>query len=107
MIELKRATPERIQQVTWSRKDKSTFDTVLRIQTLNRQGLLADIGNIFSEANVNVSAANVRTQEDQTAQLEMSIDVSDSAHLHALISKLSSLQDVISVQRYFTKGGRK
>ncbi|MEO7453791.1 MAG: bifunctional (p)ppGpp synthetase/guanosine-3',5'-bis(diphosphate) 3'-pyrophosphohydrolase, partial [Fimbriimonadales bacterium] len=89
MIELKRATPERIQQVTWSRTDKSTFDTVLRIQTLNRQGLLADIGNIFSEANVNVSAAKVKTQADQTALLEMSIDVADSSHLHALISKLS------------------
>jgi GTP pyrophosphokinase len=107
MIELKRATPERIQQVTWSRRDKSTFDTVLRIQTLNRQGLLADIGNIFSEANVNVSAAKVKTQPDQTALLEMSIDVTDSAHLHALISKLSGLQDVISVQRHFTRGARK
>ena len=107
LIELKKTNPERIQSVTWTRKDKTNFDTQLRIHTLNRQGLLADIGNIFSEANVNVSAANVRTQEDQTALLEMSIDVNDSAHLHALISKLSGLQDVISVQRQFTKGGTK
>lgn len=107
LIDLKTSSPERIQEVTWNRKEKATFDTQLRIHTLNRQGLLADIGNIFSEANVNVSAATVRTQEDQTALLEMSIDVADSAHLHSLVSKLSSLQDVISVQRHFTKGGRK
>jgi GTP pyrophosphokinase len=107
LLELKKTSPDRIQQVTWNRKEKTSFDTLLRIQTLNRQGLLADIGNIFSEANVNVSAAKVKTQPDQTALLEMSIDVSDSTHLHALISKLSGLQDVISVQRHFTKGGKR
>ena len=96
---LKETEPERIQPVQWKRKDKENFQTRLRIHTLNRQGLLADIGNIFSEANVNVSAANVKTLADQTALLEMSIDVVDSGHLHSLIQKLSSLQDVISVQR--------
>ncbi|MDQ2985834.1 MAG: bifunctional (p)ppGpp synthetase/guanosine-3',5'-bis(diphosphate) 3'-pyrophosphohydrolase [Armatimonadota bacterium] len=104
---LKLTEAERVQSVSWKPKEKASFHTRLRIHTLNRQGLLADIGNIFSEANVNVSAANVRTLKDQTAVLEMSIDVSDSGHLHALILKLSGLQDVISVQRPIGRGGTK
>lgn len=99
MINLKEAEPDRVQPVIWKRGDKESFSTRLRINTLNRQGLLADIGNIFSEAGVNVSSANVKTVRDQTALLEMRVDVRDSTHLHSLISKLSGLSDVISVQR--------
>lgn len=106
-LNLKETEPDRVQPVAWKRKVEASYQTRLRIHTVNRQGLLADIGNVFSEANVNVSAANVRTIKDQTAVLEMSIDVSDSAHLHALVLKLSGLQDVISVQRPIGKGAVK
>jgi len=106
-LNLKATEPERVQPVSWKRAVKDSYQTRLRIHTVNRQGLLADIGNIFGESGVNVSAANVRTLKDETAFLEMSVDVSDSDALHALISKLSSLQDVISVQRPIGKGSPK
>jgi GTP pyrophosphokinase len=104
---LKATEPDRVQPVSWKRAAKDGYQTRLRIHTVNRQGLLADIGNVFGEAGVNVSAANVRTLKDETAVLEMSVDVTDSGHLHALVLKLSSLQDVISVQRPIGKGAAK
>jgi guanosine-3',5'-bis(diphosphate) 3'-pyrophosphohydrolase len=96
--------PGRIIPVEWPRDGKSSFAANLRIQTVNRQGLFADIANIFGESKTNVSAAGIKTLPNQTALLDMTVDVMDVNHLQSVISKISSLQDVISIQRTF--GGK-
>lgn len=93
---------ERLVAVTWKRDGSQAYTTGLRIQTVNRQGLFADIANIFGETKTNVASANIRTLPNQTALLEMEVDVLDRQHLQSVISRLSSMQDVISVQRTFT-----
>ncbi len=99
---LEQSDPERLVAVSWRRDGSQAYTTGLRIQTVNRQGLFADIANIFGETKTNVASAKIRTLPNQTALLEMDIDVMDRQHLQSVISRLSSLQDVISVQRTFS-----
>jgi GTP pyrophosphokinase len=99
---LEQTDPERIVSVSWRRDGSQAYTTSLRIQTVNRQGLFADIANIFGESKTNVVSAKISTLPNQTALLEMDIDVMDRQHLQSVISRLSSLQDVISVQRTFS-----
>ncbi|MGI8923710.1 MAG: RelA/SpoT family protein [Fimbriimonadales bacterium] len=101
---IEQTDPDRIIPVDWPRDGKGSFSANLRIQTVNRQGLLADIGNIFGESKTNVSSAKVRTLPNQTALLEMTVDVTDVNHLQSVINKIGSMQDVISIQRTF--GGK-
>jgi GTP pyrophosphokinase len=103
-VRLLETDPARVLPVNWPPKAKGAFSTSLRIQTLNRQGLLADISAIFGETKTNVISANIRTLPNQTASLDMVVEVQDLSHLQNVVSRISSMQDVISIQRTF--GGK-
>jgi GTP pyrophosphokinase len=92
--------PERLVPLDWP-SDGSLYAVMLKIVSVNRSGLLMDISTIFGEAKTNVSAAKIRTLPNQTAELEITIDITDTNHLSMLLSKISQLSDVISVLRLF------
>ncbi|HWP31717.1 MAG TPA: bifunctional (p)ppGpp synthetase/guanosine-3',5'-bis(diphosphate) 3'-pyrophosphohydrolase [Fimbriimonadales bacterium] len=96
--------PKRVVNVNWPRDGKNLYPVNLRVQTVNRQGLLAEISSVLSETKINVSAATIRTLPNQTALLDLTVDVHDLHHLQSMINKLSVMQDVISIQRTF--GGK-
>lgn len=83
--------------------DGSLYQVDLKVVAINRAGLLMDVSTILGESKTNLSAARVRTLPNQTAEIEMSIDVSDTAHLAAMMTKISNFSDVISVFRLFGK----
>jgi len=90
--------PERLMSLDWP-ADGSLYSVPLKIIAVNRPGLLMDISTIFGEAKTNVSSARVRTLTNQTAEIEMTIDVTDTSHLAQLLVKISQLADVISAMR--------
>ena len=98
--------PERLMMLDWP-SDGSHYAVMLKIVSVNRSGLLMDISTIFAEAKTNVSAARVRTLPNQTAELDIAIDVTDSTQLSHLMSQISRLSDVISVLRLFGRSSGK
>jgi len=92
--------PERLLYYDWP-PDGHFYSVALKIIAVNRQGLLMDISTIFGESKTNVSAAKVKTLPNQTAELEVTIDVSDTAHLQQVMNKISNFTDVISILRLF------
>ena len=91
---------ERLVPYDWP-SDGSGYPVMLKIVTVNRQGLLMDISTIFGESKTNVSAAKIRTLANHTAEIEVQIDVSDTAHLAQVMNKISNFADVISILRMF------
>jgi len=106
-LKIAESEPKRVVSVRWPRDGKNLYPVNLRIQTVNRQGLLAEISSVLSETKVNVSAATIRTLPNQTALLDLTIDVQDLHHLQSMTNKLSVMQDVISIQRTFGGKGTK
>lgn len=96
---------ERLQELNWPR-DGRTYATTLKIQTVNRQGLLMDIMTVFGEAKVNVTQAKVNTLPNQTAVIEVTIEVQDTDHLNQVMTKISNFSDVISILRVFGRSGK-
>lgn len=92
--------PERLMSLDWP-SDGSHYAVSLKIVSLNRQGLLMDISTIFGESQTNVSAAKIRTLPNHTAEIEVSIDVRDTQHLQAVMTKIGHFSDVISILRLF------
>jgi len=90
--------PERMMPLKWP-TDGSFYEVAIRILAVNRSGLLMDISTIFGEAKTNVSSARVRTLPNQTAEIEMDIDVTDTNHLAQLLLKINQLSDVIKAKR--------
>lgn len=92
--------PERLMRLDWP-SDGSQYAVMLKIISVNRQGLLMDISTIFGESKTNVSAAKIKTLPNHTAEIDVSIDVKDTAHLASVMAKIGNYSDVISVLRMF------
>lgn len=98
--------PERIMPLHWP-SDGNQYAVQLQIITVNRQGLLMDISTIFGEAKTNVSAAKIRTLPNQTAEINVTIDVMDTEQLAQVMQKISNFSDVISILRLFGRTASK
>ncbi len=98
--------PERLMPLHWP-SDGTSYAVQLQIITVNRQGLLMDISTIFGEAKTNVSAARIRTLPNQTAEINVTIDVTDTDQLAHVMQKISNFSDVISILRLFGRTASK
>ncbi len=98
--------PDRLVALDWP-SDGSLYSVMLKIISVNRQGLLMDVSTIFGESKTNVSAAKIKTLPNQTAEIEVTIEVADVAQLNALMGKISQFQDVISILRMFGRTAAK
>ncbi|MBX7131215.1 MAG: bifunctional (p)ppGpp synthetase/guanosine-3',5'-bis(diphosphate) 3'-pyrophosphohydrolase [Fimbriimonadaceae bacterium] len=98
--------PDRLVTLDWP-PDGSLYSVMLKIISVNRQGLLMDVSTIFGESKTNVSAAKIRTLPNQTAEIEVTIEVADVSQLNQLMTKISNFQDVISILRMFGRTASK
>lgn len=90
--------PERLLLFNWP-SDDSVYSVTIKIVCVNRQGLLMEVSTIFGESKTNVSAANVRTSSQNTAEITATIDVKDTQNLAAIMTKISNFSDVLSILR--------
>lgn len=100
VIRLTETEPERIVKLDWPGGDDA-YSVGLKIVCLNRQGLLMDISTIFGENKANVVNAKIRTLPNQTAEIDISIEVRNTDHLQYVMEQIGNLQDVISILRVF------
>ncbi len=97
--------PDRLLPYQWP-KDGQSYAVTLKILSVNRHGLLMDVSTIFGESKTNVSAAKVKTLPNQTAEIDVTIDVTDTQHLAQIMTKISNFSDVISILRMFGRTAR-
>ena len=98
--------PERLVTLEWP-PDSSSYSVMLKIITVNRQGLLMDISTILGEAKVNVAAARIRTLPNQTAEIDITVEVHDVQHLNQVMTRIGNFSDVISILRMFGRTASK
>jgi len=98
--------PDRLVALDWP-ADGSLYSIMLKIISVNRQGLLMDVSTIFGESKTNVSAAKIRTLPNQTAEIDVTIEVQDVIQLTGIMNKISNFQDVISILRMFGRTASK
>lgn len=91
--------PDRLVQVRWAKSDGKPYQANIRIEALDRVGLLNDISAIFSTSDTNITAAKFKTQPGKKAVIELSIEVRDVKHLGNLIGKVGRLSDVLRIER--------
>jgi len=99
-----RTEPERLVAVEYAGGDNQVYSVNLIITTLDRTGLLADIGSIFGELKTNITAVKTQSHRDRTATLEISLEVRDVDHLNRIGLAVRRLSDVLNIER--AMGGR-
>jgi len=96
--------PERLVPVQYAGGDNQAYSVALIVQTLDRTGLLADIGAIFAEMKTHITAVRTQSHRDRTATLEISLEVKDVEDLNRVCLSVQRLSDVLDIQR--AMGGR-
>jgi GTP pyrophosphokinase len=71
----------------------------IRIEALDRVGLLNDVSAIFSTTNTNITAAKFKSMPNKKAVIELSIDVRDVKHLNELVNTVGRLSDILKIER--------
>lgn len=97
-------TEGRLMEIRWLTQaagvdQKRTHTIRLDILVFDRIGIFKDVLAKVSDTNTNLSSARVKSSENNTALIELAVDVSNVEHLNKLISNISKLADVISVRR--------
>ncbi|MCW5941159.1 MAG: bifunctional (p)ppGpp synthetase/guanosine-3',5'-bis(diphosphate) 3'-pyrophosphohydrolase [Fimbriimonadaceae bacterium] len=101
---LRDTEPERLVEFDWP-ADGTNYPVWIRILAQDRQGLLMDVSTVFAETKANVGNATIRMTPGHTAEISLTLEVQDAAHLSHVMNRVGQYQDVISVLRKFGRGG--
>jgi GTP pyrophosphokinase len=90
--------PARRIDVQWESSQKHVHSVSLRVVAENRPGLLSQLTKAFSDLQINISAAQCKTNGD-TAINTFECQVNDLQHLHRLTDLLRQVKGVSQIQR--------
>lgn len=80
--------------------DTATYSSEIRIFAADRTGMLFDISKVFTEANINVTAVNSKSNnKNERATFTVSFDIKTVEQLNHVIAKLRMIPGVLDVER--------
>ncbi len=92
--------PEREVDVNWSESTSGGFQVTLRLLASDRRGLLLDVTTILAHEKSNVLEMRSNTDSNQqTAQVEIKLELYNMASLSRLVSRLEQINGVIEARR--------
>jgi GTP pyrophosphokinase len=98
--DLRDAHPERTIVASWGDSHSSGYSLTLRLEALDRSGLLKDITTLLSNEKVNVLGINSMTNiKNQTAIIDMILEIHNSEDISKIQNKLKQLKEVSDVRR--------
>jgi guanosine-3',5'-bis(diphosphate) 3'-pyrophosphohydrolase len=93
--------PERRIEVEWDKgaDQAPRYPVRLTMEVENRKGLLAAVSTKIADINTNIKNIEARTDEDQHARIDMTVEISDLKHLEKVIKAVRAVDGVIGVER--------
>jgi GTP pyrophosphokinase len=95
--------PERRIDVEWDKAaagDGAARYTVrLTMEVEDRKGVLAAVSAKVADINTNIKNMEARTDDDQRAHIDMTLEISDMKHLERVIKSLKAVSGVLDVER--------
>lgn len=91
----------RIIEVEWEQSDtpmKKDYQVDIEVSAFDRAGLLNEVLQVVNESKTNIAAVSGKIEND-IATINMTIKITDIAHLHKVADRIKQLPDVYSVQR--------
>lgn len=91
---------ERLMDIQWSGENTNrTYSTTIRVETLDKMGLLKDIIAAVSDNNTNINFANIKSNNNKVGIIELGIELDNFDTLKRVVTSIQALPDVYSVKR--------
>ncbi len=91
--------PERQVDVTWSREDEGRYLVTLRIETEDRQGMLARLTDAIARLDTNIRQIEADTDRPGRGDIEVVIEVKNRKQLERVKEALRNVPGVLEVTR--------
>ena len=92
--------PERRIAVEWESGAEGGYEVRLAVGLQDRPGALAAVTAALAAVNTDVRDAQVRTFDDKTASIELTVRISDKKHLDRVLKSVRGVRGVIDVARH-------
>jgi guanosine-3',5'-bis(diphosphate) 3'-pyrophosphohydrolase len=92
---------ERKIEVEWARNTSDSFPVRIVVHTDDRPGMLAQLTSLLSNENTNIRSLEAKTEDQEGALVEMTVDVRDKKQLEKLVSAMRRISGVRDVERLF------
>jgi GTP diphosphokinase / guanosine-3',5'-bis(diphosphate) 3'-diphosphatase len=92
--------PERRIPVEWQQGSEGAYEVRISVGVEDRPGLLAAITTMLAGMNTDIRDADVRTFDDQTASIELTLRIQDLKHLEKVVKSIRGVSGVIEVERH-------
>ncbi|MCG6200119.1 GTP diphosphokinase [Psychromonas antarctica] len=100
LADLREAHPERIIDASWGESHSSGYSLTVRVEALDRSGLLKDITTLLSNEKVNLLAVNSLSNiKNQSATIDLNLEVHNREEISLLLTKLTQLKNVLDARR--------
>ena len=98
---------DRLLHVAWNQRKEHdqvvTYPIDIRVETIDRVGVLRDILTRLSDNRINVRRANVQTKKGKAAIIDLSIDIGDRHQFDRVCNQIKKMSDILSVSRLVTE----
>ncbi|MBR9981394.1 MAG: bifunctional (p)ppGpp synthetase/guanosine-3',5'-bis(diphosphate) 3'-pyrophosphohydrolase [Desulfatitalea sp.] len=94
-----KTNPERLIEVEWDLAAREAFPVKVRIRSMDRMGLLADVAATISKCGANIISANTQTSESKMVASVFTLEVADTEQLEHVLASLKKIKNVLDVER--------
>lgn len=91
--------PERWVPVDWDREVEGDFRAGLRVEVLNKPGVLAQVAAAIAEAESNIDNVEYQERDLRMAVMHFGIEVKHRKHLADVMRRVRKLDVVLGIQR--------
>ena len=91
--------PERRIAVEWDRGGEAAYEVRIGVSVEDRPGVLAAITALLAGLSTDIRDAQVRTFDDHTAAIDLTLRIQDLKHLEKVVKAIRAVTGVIDVER--------
>jgi len=92
----------RLVEVDWDMAHLATVSVKISVLTLDKPGMLANVSAAITNAEANISRAEITTREDRKALLDFIVEIQNTAHLDRVLKAIEKIDGVLQSRRVRT-----
>ena len=96
---MRNAEPERLIPAQWDAQPSSYYSIAMQICCVDKAGMIADISQILSKMNVNITAFNARLDKKDNAVVSLTVQVKRREEFEMIQKKLLENPNITDVYR--------
>ena len=93
----------RLLDATWSEVQEDSYSAGIVYTAFDRDGIILEIAAMMTQQKVSVKALNAKSNTNDTATIELTVEVGTRSELDSIMKKLRSMPGTIDVKRALVK----